>query len=130
MSIALSQISVVAAGGALGAAGRFAVGSLMGHWLGPDYPWGTLTVNILGSIAMGLLIGLFAHFGTTQSIRLFLAVGFLGAFTTFSTFSLDVITLIERGETTFSALYIAGSMVGAIGGLFLGLYLTRMVFSQ
>ncbi|MEO0393342.1 MAG: CrcB family protein, partial [Pseudomonadota bacterium] len=69
----------------LGALGRYGLGLAMGRWLGHGFPWGTLTVNILGSLVMGVLIGLFAHYGTSQVLRLFLVVGFLGAFTTFST---------------------------------------------
>lgn len=130
MSVSLSHIAAVAAGGALGAISRYGVGVVMGRWLGPDFPWGTLTVNVVGSLVMGILIGLFAHDGTNQTIRLFLVVGFLGAFTTFSTFSLDAVTLFERGAHGAVALYIAGSVIGAIAGLFLGLTLTRAMVTS
>ena len=130
MSFSLSHIAAVAAGGALGAMSRYGVGVVMGRWLGPSFPWATLTVNIVGSLAMGVLIGLFAHYSTSNTARLFLVAGFLGAFTTFSTFSLDAVTLFERGAHGAVALYIAGSVVGAIAGLFLGLTLIRSLVAS
>ena len=129
-NLSLAHIAAVAAGGALGAMSRYGVGVAFGRWLGPNFPGATLTVNIIGSLVMGLLIGLFAHYGTSQVMRLFLVVGFLGAFTTFSTFSLDAVTLFERGEHLLVAFYVAGSVIGAIAGLFLGLTLTRTLVAS
>lgn len=120
----------IAAGGAIGAVSRHFVSGRMLHWLGPDFPFGTLTVNILGSFVMGLFVGVFANmWDASQEARAFLTVGFLGGLTTFSTFSLDVATLIERGDLMPAAVYMASSVLFSVGGLFAGLYLTRMMFA-
>lgn len=119
---------MIAAGGALGAVARHFVNGAANGVLGLAFPWGTLTVNILGSVVMGVLIGLFAHvWQPPQEIRNFLTVGFLGAFTTFSAFSLDAVTLYQRGDIGLSAAYVAGSIILCIAGLLAGLYLVRMV---
>lgn len=121
----LSVLSI-AAGGALGAVTRHFVNvGVMSS--GIAFPWGTLIVNVTGSFLMGLMIGLFAHlWQPPQEVRSFLTVGFLGGLTTFSAFSLDAVTLYERGEVAMSALYIAASVIISIAGLFAGLYLVRI----
>ena len=123
----MNSYLLVGLGGALGAMGRFGVGSLVGS-LGNGFPAATFLVNILGSIAMGLLIGILAK--TTpqfqHEIRLFVAVGIFGGFTTFSSFSLDAIVLIERGDYLLATLYIVGSVLLAIAGLFIGLLAVRV----
>lgn len=87
---------------------------------------GTLVVNVVGSLTMGLLVGWFAHKADPgQAWRLFLTTGVLGGFTTFSTFSLDAVLLYERGQVGTAALYVAASAVLAIGGLFLGMLAVR-----
>lgn len=92
------QILAIAGGGALGALGRFWVSSGVYRLLGRDFPWGTLAVNILGSFVMGLLFVLFLDRLTTgPEVRSAVLVGFLGAFTTFSTFSLETLVLLEEG---------------------------------
>ena len=78
-------------GGAIGAGARHLTGKLMLGWLGPDYPWGTLTVNIVGGLLMGLLIGTLARINAGEPWRLFLAVGVLGGYTTFSSFALKIV---------------------------------------
>lgn len=119
----------IAAGGAVGAVARHFVSGRLLRWLGPDFPYGTLAVNILGSFAMGILVGMFAHFwDASQEMRAFLTVGLLGAFTTFSAFSLDTVTLFERGAWVAAATYIVSSVLFSLGGLFAGVYLSRMVF--
>lgn len=121
----LSVLSI-AAGGALGAVSRHFVNVGTASF-GVAFPWGTLIVNVAGSFVMGLAIGLFAHlWQPPQEVRSFLTVGFLGGLTTFSTFSLDAVTLYERGEVAMSALYIAASVIISIAGLFAGLYLVRI----
>ena len=116
----------VALGGAVGAAGRHLVNLAMLRLMGPAFPWGTLTVNIVGSLLMGVLIELLAlRYSASQETRLFLATGVLGGFTTFSAFSLDVAVLMERKQTMLAALYIAGSVGASIGALFFGLWLVR-----
>lgn len=126
----ISASLLVALGGGLGSWLRFVVGRGWTAALGPvragAFPYGTLTVNILGSLAMGLLAGWLARTGTQgESTRLLLGVGILGGFTTFSAMSLDVATLIERGQIGTAALYMTLSLVVGIGGLFAGLFIMR-----
>ncbi len=117
---------IVFLGGGLGAALRHAVNLFAARALGTNFPFGTLTVNITGSIIMGLLAGYFAFKGdASQHWRLFLATGILGGYTTFSAFSLDVVLLYERGEVGSALLYVAASVVLSIAGLFAGLALAR-----
>lgn len=117
---------MVAAGGAAGAAARYLVYVLAGQFLGTGFPFGTLIVNIVGSFIMGVLVeGMALAWTIGEQMRLFLAVGVLGAFTTFSTFSLDVGLLYERGKIALIALYVSVSVIGSIGALFLGMYLIR-----
>jgi CrcB protein len=97
---------------------------------GPGFPWGTLTVNIVGSLAMGLLAGFFAHrMQVSTDIRMFLMTGILGGFTTFSAFSLDVSVLVARKDYLMSALYIIGSVSLSVAVLFIGLRLARVWFA-
>ncbi|MCD2174252.1 fluoride efflux transporter CrcB [Rhizobium sp. C4] len=95
-------------------------------WLGPSFPWGTLCVNILGSLIMGLIAEYWAlKSGLPQSARLFLTTGILGGFTTFSTFSLDTSVIFERGETWLAVGYAIASVVLSVGALFVGLAIVR-----
>jgi CrcB protein len=125
-------VALIALGGALGSVGRYYVAGAFERWLsaatGLGFPYGALAVNVIGSAALGLLVGLFgAAFQTTPELRLFLVVGVLGGFTTFSAFSLDLIALIERGEAGGALLYIAASIVLSAGALYLALRLVRWV---
>jgi CrcB protein len=120
----------VALGGAIGASARYLVGVLAVRLLGHGFPWGTLSVNILGSLIMGVLIEAMAlKFDTTQNMRAFLAVGILGGFTTFSAFSLDAVVLFERKELVLSAVYVAASVCLSIGALFAGLWGARSLLT-
>lgn len=122
----MKLILAIAAGGALGAVSRHYVGKLALHLFGLGFPFGTLAVNVVGSLLMGVLAEWFVlRGGAPVELRGFLTVGFLGALTTFSTFSLDVVFLYERGETALAALYIVLSFVLSVGALFAGLTLTR-----
>lgn len=119
---------LVFVGGGLGSALRHTVNVACARCAGPGFPFGTLAVNITGSIVMGLFAGYFAFKGdATQSWRLFLMTGILGGYTTFSAFSLDVMLLFERGEGVLAILYVVASLALAIGGLFAGLTLMRYV---
>ncbi|HZD88663.1 MAG TPA: fluoride efflux transporter CrcB [Pseudolabrys sp.] len=113
-------------GGGLGAALRHGVNLGAARLLGTGFPYGTLTVNVLGSLIMGLLTAWFAfEGGPSQHWRLFLTTGVLGGFTTFSTFSLDTAFLYERGQVGLAALYVAVSVGAGLIGLFGGLALVR-----
>ncbi|WP_193338151.1 fluoride efflux transporter CrcB [Devosia beringensis] len=120
---------LVGAGGAIGAMSRYGMGSLVGRLWPMSFPLATLLVNIIGSMLMGVLIGLLARFMPPQQaeLRLFVAVGVLGGFTTFSSFSLDTIVLIERGALLQAGLYVLMSVVLCLIGLYLGLLMTRGV---
>lgn len=121
----MGNLFIVMAGGAIGAGLRH----LFGRWtlatFGPDYPWGTLGVNLFGGLAMGLLVGVLAREGGNEPLRLALGVGVLGGFTTFSAFSLDMVTMIERGAIATAIGYALVSVIGAGLALFAGLQLTR-----
>lgn len=124
----MQMLIAVAAGGAVGAVGRYLVMSQVGHWLGMSFPYGTLVVNVVGSFVLGALVEIMALvWSTGQELRAFLVVGVLGAFTTFSTFSLDAVALVERGAIGAAALYVAASVFFAIAGLVAGLALFRLL---
>ena len=121
----------VALGGATGAVLRYQVGRAMTHWLGPNvitaFPWATLTVNVTGSLAMGLLAGFLARHGHGgEHWRLLLGVGLLGGFTTFSAFSLELMLLIERHQTGQAFLYAAVSVLAGLSAMYLGLIVMRI----
>lgn len=113
-------------GGGLGAMLRHFVNLISARHLGTAFPYHTLLINITGSIVMGLIAGYLAFKGeASQPFRLFLMTGILGGYTTFSAFSLDAALLYERGEVGLALLYVLGSVVLAIAGLFAGLSLVR-----
>jgi CrcB protein len=117
---------IVFLGGGLGAALRQGINIASARLLGTAFPYGTLTINITGSLVMGLIAGYFAFKGdASQHWRLFLTTGILGGYTTFSAFSLDAALLYERGALGLAALYVAASVVLSIAGLFAGLALAR-----
>ena len=119
---------LVGLGGALGAMMRHGVNMASLKIMGPDFPYGTLTANIFGSLAIGILAGCFAHFASwSQELRLFLVVGILGGFTTFSSFSLDTILLFEKGATLQATLYVALSFFVSLAATLGGLWMVRMV---
>lgn len=120
------NILLVAFGGAVGSVGRYLVGVLSVRLFGPLFPWGTLAVNIIGSFAIGLLVEMIVRrYGASMELRLLLVTGVLGGFTTFSSFSLDVAVLYERGDMMVAAAYLAASVVLAIGAVFAGLAVGR-----
>ncbi len=123
----MQMILAIGAGGAIGAVLRHLSGKVALAFLGLSFPYGTLFVNIVGSLLMGVFIGLFSaqSEGISNTLRAFLTVGVLGGFTTFSAFSLDAVTLYERGEIFSAGLYVILSLVLSLGALALGLYITR-----
>lgn len=117
---------VVFLGAGLGGALRHGVGLVALRALGPGVPYATLIVNIVGSLVLGLLAGLFAHkLDAGQGWRLFLTTGVLGGFTTFSAFSLDIVLLYERGELGIAAVYLLSSVAASVAALALGLAAAR-----
>ena len=122
------QTLLVVLGGGIGAAARHGVNVAAARWLGTAFPWGTLTVNIVGSLAMGLLAAWFAFradAGLTQHARLFLTTGILGGFTTFSAFSLDAAVMWERDAFIMAGVYVVVSVVVSILALFAGFAVVR-----
>ena len=126
--IAMPTVIWVALGGAIGASARYFVGVQALRLMGPGFPWGTLSVNIVGSFLMGVLIELLAlKINLPQDVRHFLTTGVLGGFTTFSAFSLDFAVLYERKAHLLAWSYMGASVAGSILALFAGLWLMRAV---
>lgn len=124
----MKLIFAIAAGGALGAVARHMIAHQAALLFGQSFPWGTFAVNVLGSFLLGALIELLAiAWSPSEAVRGFLVVGILGAFTTFSTFSMDVFLLYERGQLVAAALYTTASIVLSLAGLVVGLRLVRLV---
>lgn len=123
------NILLVAVGGAIGSVARYLTAIAMTRLLGPAFPWGTITVNIVGSFAIGLLTELVARkFSAPMEMRLLLVVGFLGGFTTFSSFSLDTMALVERGPVWIAFSYVLASVLLSLTAAFGGLALGRSLF--
>lgn len=120
----------VALGGAIGAALRYGVGAWALRAFGPGFPVGTIVVNVLGSLVMGVVAVAMLHRfpGTWGSYAPFVMTGVLGGFTTFSAFSLDALNLMESGRMSMAAIYVIGSVVLSIGALFGGLCLGRAIW--
>jgi CrcB protein len=118
---------IVFVGAGIGGAARHGMNIWVAKLMGTAFPWHTFVINILGSLVMGLVAGFFAErVGAAGHLRLFLATGILGGFTTFSAFSLDAILLWERHQYLHAGLYVGGSAVGALAGLAFGLWAMRM----
>lgn len=121
-----SALLAVALGGAIGSVARYAASSRIGHHLGTAFPWGTLTVNIVGGFVIGALTGLAAsRLDLSAEFRLFLVTGILGGFTTFSAFSLEVVLMIERHQWAPAAAYAVASVVGSVAAALAGLWIMR-----
>lgn len=124
------QLSGILLGGAFGAVLRFWVANGVYAWLGRNFPYGTLTVNVLGSFMIGLLTFYFMHRGLLDSVwSRGLIVGVLGAFTTFSTFSLDTFDLLQQGETLRAGLNISLNVGLCLLAVWLGVLTGRTFFS-
>jgi CrcB protein len=124
----LWTLGQVALGGALGASARYLTGVAAVRVMGHGFPWGTLMVNVAGSFLMGVLVVVLAHLNATR-LAPFLMTGVLGGFTTFSAFSLDVMTLFERGQPATAGLYILGSVAISLLAIVAGMALMRAVLS-
>jgi CrcB protein len=129
----LVQIGLVALGSALGGLTRWGIGTLAAHGLGKDFPYGTLIINVLGSFLLGVvaawLTGPLLHHNhgwvKAEDLRLLLAVGFAGAFTTFSTFEYESHGLIHNGEYALAGAYVLGSVAAGFVALQLGIWLVE-----
>ncbi|WP_237264539.1 fluoride efflux transporter CrcB [Thiomicrorhabdus immobilis] len=116
----------IAMGGALGATARFAMSHQVYQWFGRDFAWGTLSVNMLGSFIMGLMAVLLVDkLGVSTEWRAFIMVGFLGAFTTFSTFSFETMQYLEVGEINKAFMNIAISVLTCLVAVWLGMLAGR-----
>lgn len=118
----MPSLFLVMLGGAAGSGARYLVGRWALAGIGGGWPWGTLIVNLVGGFLMGMLVAR----GGGEQTRLLLGVGVLGGFTTFSAFSLEVMLMIERGQWAAALLYILVSVVGAVGGVALGMSAMRV----
>jgi CrcB protein len=120
------NILLVAIGGAIGSIARYLTGQFAVRHFGPNFPWGTLAVNIVGSLAIGIFAELIGRkFNAPQEWRLFIITGFLGGFTTFSSFSLDVTVMFDRGDVFLALAYVAASLLVSLFAVFAGLALMR-----
>lgn len=126
----MTNMFLVMGGGAVGAALRYQLGRFAGQTApGTAWPWGTFAANLIGGFAMGLLVGWLARGGqgAGEPMRLLLGVGVLGGFTTFSAFSLETMLMLQRGQSGLALAYVVASVVGAVGGVALGMALVRSV---
>lgn len=122
----MTQALLVALGGALGSVARYYVGQWALRLAGPPFPWGTLTVNVVGCFVIGVLSELIGRrFGGSLELRMLLMTGFLGGLTTFSTFSLDSLALFERGAIVEGTVYMIASVGLSMGAVFAGLAIMR-----
>lgn len=121
-------LAYVAFGGAVGSMARFLMVTFVGKYTSPDFPYGTLAVNVLGGLLLGLWVGAMAYMAPSKAkdLHLLLAVGALGGFTTFSAFSLDVILLIERGGLLQAAFYAISSVLLSVVALFAGMLAIKL----
>ena len=128
MLMSFHMIIAVAIGGAFGAVGRLLINNGISHFFGHGFPLGTIVINILGSFCLGGLLQLFSYtYVVSPEIRAFFGIGILGAFTTFSTFSLDFVTLWERDEILLAWLYFLVSVSFVIVGFLAGTMITKAV---
>ena len=123
----MMHVLLVFLGGGIGATGRYLVGIAALRQFGPGFPYGTLMVNLVGSLLMGLFIGWLVRKGGSHELRLFFATGVLGGFTTYSAFSLDVANLWEQGNLGAALIYTMGTVVACVAAVFVGLWFARSI---
>jgi CrcB protein len=122
------EFLAIGLGGALGAIARYLISGQVGGALGSHFPYGTLTVNILGSFIMGVCaVVIIEHLKMPGYWREFVMVGFLGALTTFSTFSLDGLNLLHNGQVGTAIMYFIVSVIGSVLACVAGWYLTKII---
>lgn len=127
----MSKLLLVVLGGGAGAAARYAVGSHAWRLFGTAWPYGTFICNVVGGLAMGLLVGFLAHRGGAdqERLRLLFGVGVLGGFTTFSAFSLETALMIEKSRYAQAFTYVSASVLLSVAALFAGLVVARRLFA-
>jgi CrcB protein len=119
------KVMALTLGGSLGVNARYWIGAWMSRWTSPQFPWATLAINVTGSFAIGFLTVLLARWLPHPNIRLAVIVGFLGGYTTFSTYSYETLTLAERGEFVPALGYTIGSVALGLAAVVLGVALAR-----
>jgi CrcB protein len=119
------QVALLSVGGSLGVNARYWLGVAISRRVGPQFPWATLTINVSGSFAIGLLTVLLARWLPHPHMRLLVVVGFLGGYTTFSSFSAEALVLWERGERALCLGYVTGSVGAGLAAVVLGTVLGR-----
>ena len=120
-----ARVAVLSVGGVLGVNARYWLGLWIVRWAGARFPWATLTINVSGSFAIGFLTTALTHWLAHPNARLLVLVGFLGGYTTFSTFALESLSLWERGDPAVSLAYMAGSVAAGLAAVVLGVGLAR-----
>ena len=124
----MQHILVIGAGGAIGAILRYVVGQSVQTWTGRGFPWGTLSVNVLGSLLIGVLtVLLLEKWSDNPELRAFLLIGILGAFTTFSTFSMETVNLLMAQQFAKAMINVLASVSVCVMATWLGLYVTRQL---
>ena len=113
-------VLAIACGGALGAVARYALGGWVHTWAGSEFPWGTLLINVLGSLFLGVVVRLFEGLPADPAWRAFLAIGLAGGFTTFSTFGYETVTLLQDGRTVPAFSYMLASVLLGVTAVFAG----------
>ncbi len=120
-----NQVAVLSVGGVLGVNARYWLGVVINRWTGVQFPWATFAINVSGSFAIGLLSVLLARWLPHPHVRLLVVVGFLGGYTTFSSFSFESLALVERGELGLCVAYMGGSLAAGFAAVVLGTVLGR-----
>ncbi len=125
-----SQVAVLSVGGALGVNARFWLSVAMNRWIDSPFPWATVTINVTGSFAIGFLAVMLAHHWDHPLGRLFVVTGFLGGYTTFSSFAFESLKLWEDGRKTLSATNTVGSVVAGMAAVVVGVALARALIGS
>jgi fluoride exporter len=123
----LVNVLLVALGGAIGSAARYLVGAFVANRFGPDFPWGTFIVNVSGSFFIGVILSLVGGGQLPAGARLFLVVGVMGGYTTFSTYSNETLQLVQGGEVGAAMFNALGQVVAGFIGVYLGVVLGRVL---
>jgi CrcB protein len=126
----MKQLLLIAAGGSIGAVARYGVSNLVYAFMSESFPWGTLVVNVSGSFLIGMLAELFDAALFPAEWRSFLAIGFLGAYTTFSTYTLETVNMLRDGELKLATANILAGNVAGIAAVVLGIYVSRFIIKS